>query len=45
MAQMVEEAFPKLRGKIVLNTVGTTLGSHCGPGMTALFFYGAERTL
>ena len=45
LAQMVEEAFPKLRGKIVLNTVGTTLGSHCGPGMTALFFYGAERTL
>ena len=45
LAQMVEEAFPKLRGKIVLNTVGTTLGSHCGPGMTALFFYGTERTL
>lgn len=34
---------PQLRGRIVINTVGTTLGSHCGPGMVALFFYGTER--
>ena len=27
----------------MINTVGTTLGSHCGPGMVALFFYGTER--
>lgn len=40
---MIEEKFPQLRGKIVINTVGTTLGSHCGPGMVALFFYGTER--
>ena len=43
LAGMIEEKFPQLRGKIVINTVGTTLGSHCGPGMVALFFYGTER--
>ena len=43
LAGMIEEKFPQLRGRIVINTVGTTLGSHCGPGMVALFFYGTER--
>ena len=43
LAGMIEEKFPQLRGRIVINTVGTTLGSHCGPGMVALFFYGPER--
>lgn len=45
VARMVEESFPHLRGKIAINHVGTTLGSHCGPGMVALFFYGTKRTM
>lgn len=45
VAALLEESFPKLRGKIFINTVGTTLGSHCGPGMVAIFFYGKRRTI
>ena len=43
VADLVEEAFPKLSGKVVINNVGTTIGSHTGPGTVALFFWGDER--
>ena len=43
VADLVEEAFPKLSGKVVINSVGTTIGSHTGPGTVALFFWGDER--
>lgn len=43
VADLVEELFPKLNGKVVINSVGTTIGSHTGPGTVALFFWGAER--
>jgi len=43
VAKLVEEKFPKLNGKVVINSVGTTIGSHTGPGTVALFFWGAER--
>lgn len=42
-ADLVEEAFPKLSGKVVINNVGTTIGSHTGPGTVALFFWGDDR--
>lgn len=45
VAQMVEERFPKLDGKVLINNVGTVIGSHTGPGTVALFFWGDERTL
>ncbi|MCR5664261.1 MAG: DegV family protein [Oscillospiraceae bacterium] len=43
VADLVEARFPKLDGKVVINSVGTTIGSHTGPGTVALFFWGAER--
>ena len=43
VADKVEELFPKLNGKVVINSIGTTIGSHTGPGTVALFFWGDER--
>ena len=43
VADLVEERFPKLNGKVVINSIGTTIGSHTGPGTVALFFWGSER--
>lgn len=43
VADMVQEAFPKLNGKVEINDIGTTIGSHTGPGTVALFFWGDER--
>ncbi|MFT4004336.1 MAG: DegV family protein, partial [Lacrimispora sp.] len=33
----------KLKGKILLNSIGTVIGSHTGPGTVALFFLGDKR--
>ena len=43
VAAMVEERFPNLKGNVVINWVGTTIGSHTGPGTVAVFFWGQER--
>ena len=43
VADLVEARFPKLNGKVEINSVGTTIGSHTGPGTVALFFWGDER--
>jgi DegV family protein with EDD domain len=43
VADLVEDRFPKLNGKVVINNIGTTIGSHTGPGTVALFFWGSER--
>ena len=43
VADLVEERFPNLDGKVVINNVGTTIGSHTGPGTVALFFWGDKR--
>lgn len=43
VARLVEERFPKLNGKVEINSVGTTIGSHTGPGTVALFFWGKKR--
>ncbi len=43
VASLVEEKFPQLKGKIVINNIGTTIGSHTGPGTVALFFWGKHR--
>lgn len=43
VAQLVEKRFPKLSGRVEINYVGTTIGSHTGPGTIALFFWGDER--
>ena len=43
VADEIEKAFPKLNGKVEIFNIGTTIGSHTGPGTVALFFWGAER--
>lgn len=43
VADLVEERFPNLDGKVLINNIGTTIGSHTGPGTVALFFWGDER--
>ena len=43
VADLVEAQFPKLNGKVEINHIGTTIGSHTGPGTVALIFWGAER--
>lgn len=43
VAALVEERFPNLNGKVLINSIGTTIGSHTGPGTVALFFWGQER--
>lgn len=45
VADLVEERFPKLDGKVMINSVGTVIGSHTGPGTVALFFFGDMRVL
>ena len=44
VADLVEASFPRLAGPVEIYSVGTTLGSHTGPGTVALFFWGAKRT-
>lgn len=43
LASLIEERFPKLDGKVLINNIGTTIGSHTGPGTVALFFWGDKR--
>ena len=43
VADMVAERFPKLNGKPEIYDIGTTIGSHSGPGTVALFFWGDKR--
>ena len=43
VADLIESKFPKLDGKVLINNIGTTIGSHTGPGTVALFFWGDER--
>lgn len=39
----VEEKFPNLVDKVKIFPIGTTIGSHTGPGTVALFFWGDKR--
>lgn len=43
VSDLIEEKFPQLKGKIEINDIGTTIGSHTGPGTVALFFTGKAR--
>ena len=42
MAALIKERFPSI-GDVVINPIGTTIGSHTGPGTIALFYWGKER--
>jgi len=43
VADLIEARFPNLDGKVLINSIGTTIGSHTGPGTVALFYWGSER--
>ena len=43
VAELVEKHFPNMNGKVLINSIGTTIGCHTGPGTVALFFWGSER--
>jgi len=43
VAEQVKQKFPQLNGGVMINSVGTVIGSHTGPGTVALFFQGDER--
>ncbi len=40
---LIEQKFPALLGKVLINNIGPTIGAHTGPGTVALFFYGKPR--
>jgi len=44
VADEIEKHFPNLNGPVQISNIGTTIGSHCGPGTVALFFWGDTRT-
>lgn len=43
LSTKIEQNFKNLNGKVLINDIGTTIGSHTGPGTIALFFWGNER--
>lgn len=43
VADLIEEKFPLLNGRVMINSVGTVIGSHTGSGTVALFFFGDKR--
>lgn len=43
VADMVEAKFPKMAEPVQLFNIGTVIGSHTGPGLIAMFFWGDER--
>lgn len=43
VASLIEERFPKLKGKVMINDIGTTIGSHTGPGTVAVFYIGDQK--
>lgn len=43
VADLIEERFSNLQEKVQIFDIGTTIGSHTGPGTVALFFWGTER--
>lgn len=45
VADLVTERFPKIKEPVLVNCIGTTIGSHTGRGTVALFFWGDEREI
>lgn len=40
---LIEKSFPHLVNQVEIYSIGTTIGSHTGPGTVALFFMGNKR--
>ena len=45
LADMIEEKFRKLKDGVKIYNIGTTIGSHTGPGTIALFFWGESARI
>lgn len=43
VAEILKAEIPNIKGDILINNIGTTIGSHSGPGTVAIFFWGDER--
>ena len=43
VADLIETTFPKLKEPVLINSIGTTIGSHTGPGTVAVFMWGNKR--
>ncbi|MDO4617657.1 MAG: DegV family protein [Lachnospiraceae bacterium] len=43
VADLLESQFPKMKGKVEIFDIGTTIGAHTGPGTVAVFFWGKKR--
>lgn len=43
VADLVKENFSNINGDVLINNIGTVIGSHTGPGTVALFFWGDKR--
>ena len=43
VAALVKERFPQMDGEVEIFPIGTTIGSHTGPGVVAVFCMGNER--
>lgn len=43
VADLVKAQFKKIDGDVLINNIGTVIGSHAGPGTVALFFWGDKR--
>lgn len=37
------ETFPKMEKEVVINSIGTVIGSHTGPGTLSIYFWGKEK--
>lgn len=44
VAASVRENFPNIDGDVLINYIGTSVGTHSGPGTVALFFWGSDRS-
>ena len=43
VARRIEERFPNLNGSVQIYPIGSTIGSHTGPGTISIFFWGDRR--
>lgn len=43
VADLLEAELPDMKGRVEIFDIGTTIGSHTGPGTVALFFWGDRR--
>lgn len=43
LATLIKDLLPNMKGKVMINNIGTTIGAHTGVGTIAIFFYGRKR--